>query len=185
MSSPTDTSVKETFFVASFTKFSDVISYNVTITSRHAKVPVKVLATNSGIVNVENLTGSTLYYVSVKRENSAGEVGKDSSPTSVHTLPGAPSIILIQPLSTSVYIGFQLRNYARVSEWAIQYREVGAVAVPTIVTTSSAPYFQFWLSNIEPDTQYEIRARVSQLYGTNTSSETAISSWQIFATEGQ
>ncbi|XP_077971765.1 uncharacterized protein LOC120345658 [Styela clava] len=182
MDPPTVTNIEETTLNVSFSSVTDVVAYYITVAPRHASfAPRTFKANTAGSVLVENLVGNTIYYVSVKGENATGEIGPDSNATSAHTLPGPPTFTLSDPLPTSVYIAFQLNNYARVSEWTIQYQEVTS-SNPSVITTSSGQYYQYWLSKLIPDTDYKIRARASQLYGGTNISDTRYSSWQNFKT---
>nr|XP_039272284.1 protein HEG-like [Styela clava] len=176
----TVSSITSTSFQASFTEVSDAVKYYVTLTPQHASA-VRVFCLDSSDSTISGLSSDTEYRVTIKSETSDGTIGTDSEAVPLRTNPGAPTIQTGEEFPDSVFVFFQLNNYARVSEWTIQYREFGSSDINT-VRTNSDKYYSHWLSGLTGDTTYEIRARASKLSDGITLAESEVSEWQNFTT---
>nr|XP_039271799.1 mucin-5AC-like isoform X2 [Styela clava] len=182
MDIPTISNLKAFSFDVGFTTVADAVKYHVTVSPKHSSGFLSYTVTESG-TTITGLSSSTLYQVSIKGENSTGFVGPDSNLTTIHTLPEPPTIRTSNQFPDSTFIFFYSKNYARVSEWTIQYRKHGSNTTAT-VTTTTGQYYSYRLSGLSGDTTYEIRARASKLNSSIILAESDVdfSAWQNFTT---
>ncbi|XP_039271797.2 uncharacterized protein LOC120346188 isoform X1 [Styela clava] len=182
MDIPTISNLKAFSFDVGFTTVADAVKYHVTVSPKHSSGFLSYTVTESG-TTITGLSSSTLYQVSIKGENSTGFVGPDSNLTTIHTHPEPPTIRTSNQFPDSTFIFFYSKNYARVSEWTIQYRKHGSNTTAT-VTTTTGQYYSYRLSGLSGDTTYEIRARASKLNSSIILAESDVdfSAWQNFTT---
>ncbi|XP_077971571.1 uncharacterized protein LOC120346191 [Styela clava] len=175
------TNVTSTSFVIYFNETSEFEKYHITLKERHSSVLLNHVITSSG-KKISGLLSDTIYIVNIRGENGSGNIGPKSNSATVHTNPGPPEMRTSNKFPDSTFVFFHSKNYARVSEWTIQYKEYGTNNITT-VTTASGQYYAHWLSGLLGDTNYELRARASKIYNTFLEEhEVEFSPWQNFTT---
>nr|XP_039257106.1 uncharacterized protein LOC120333797 isoform X2 [Styela clava] len=183
MKAPTFGLIKSTSVTVNFKSVTSAARYHVTVTQKYdSSFTQSFTTTNETTSVIVNLIQSTLYDVTVKAENSQGEIGENSPSSTVQTMPGAPTLKAGNPLPTGVFVFFNTPNSARVSQWRLQYREKGT---GDTAMSNDGGYYALWISGLKGDTEYEIRGRALQINEntTLTGSEVDFSAWQTIKTD--
>ncbi|XP_077976585.1 uncharacterized protein LOC120333797 isoform X2 [Styela clava] len=183
MKAPTFGLIKSTSITVNFESVTSAVRYHVTVTQKYdSSFTQSFTTTNETSFVFENLIQSTLYDVTVKAENSQGEIGENSPSSTVQTMPGVPTLKAGNPLPTGSFVFFNTPNSARVSQWRLQYREKGT---GDSAMSIDGGYYALWISGLKGDTEYEIRGRALQINEntTLTESEVDFSAWQTIKTD--
>nr|XP_039257103.1 filamentous growth regulator 23-like [Styela clava] len=182
MTAPTFSLIKSTSITVNFESVTSAVRYHVTVTQRYDSSFTQSFTTTETSLIIVDFIQSTLYDVTVKAENSQGEIGGDSPSSTVQTMPGAPTLMANNPLPTGSFVFFNTPNSARVSQWRLEYREKGT---GDSAISIGGGYYGLWLSGLKGDTEYEIRGRALQLNETTTLTESEVdfSAWQTIKTD--
>nr|XP_039257795.1 fibronectin-like isoform X2 [Styela clava] len=156
-SNVTVTSIITDTFRVHFNQSTTAISHEVKVQAKLLSEDIHLVNSSDNAVQITGLQSNVIYDVTVRSRDSAGSVSNYTEAVQAKTYPSGVQVIVSEPTQT-VFTAF-LEVVAGAREWSIQLlNQRTNVTQEDIVNTTYKIY-----KDLDADTTYSIRARVSKL----------------------